>query len=89
MERLSAASSNKPRGSLALRLAWTGTMVLLGVLAGEFYVQRAGIMALWPPSVRLYAALGLTPSPAPQSATKQEETDHAGETRQHPADRGH
>lgn len=45
--------------SIGLRLAWAASIVALGVLLALAYVERAAVMQAWPPSVRLYAALGL------------------------------
>ncbi len=46
-------------GPLPLLLAWVGSFVLLAALAGVAVVWRAPIMQAWPPSGRLFAALGL------------------------------
>ncbi len=43
----------------ALRLAWVGSIVALVLLGSLAYVERGSIMQAWPPSIRLYAALGL------------------------------
>ncbi len=61
MDRLSAASV-RPVRSVALRLAWVATVVALIVLAGALVVERKTVVAYWPPSVRLYAALGASPT---------------------------
>jgi hypothetical protein len=51
----------RPRwGSAAPVAAWVASLVLLIALAAAAYAWRAPIMAAWPPSERLYAALGLT-----------------------------
>jgi predicted Zn finger-like uncharacterized protein len=47
-------------GGVALRLAWVASLVVLGVLVWGGYAQRTAIMQAWPPSIRVYAALGLT-----------------------------
>jgi predicted Zn finger-like uncharacterized protein len=47
-----------PRASM-LRLAWVASFVVLGVLVWGAYSQRVAIMQGWPPSIRVYAALGL------------------------------
>ena len=59
IDRLMAAPKPRPRASMALRLAWLGSLVLVILLIGAAYAWRAEVMAAWPPSVRLYAALGL------------------------------
>jgi predicted Zn finger-like uncharacterized protein len=50
-----------PPASLALRLAWIGSIVLVLALLGAAVTWRTQVMAAWPPSTRLYAALGLSP----------------------------
>jgi predicted Zn finger-like uncharacterized protein len=45
--------------SLALRIAWLSSIVLVLVALGAAYVWRAEVMAAWPPSARVYVALGL------------------------------
>jgi predicted Zn finger-like uncharacterized protein len=42
-----------------LRLAWAASFVVLAALLWGAYGQRASIMQAWPPSIRVYAALGL------------------------------
>jgi len=64
IDRLMATPKPWRRASIALRLAWLGSLVLLVLLIGAAYAWRAEVMAAWPPSVRLYAALGLA-EPAP------------------------
>ena len=46
----------QPRG---LRAAWIASLALLAAAAFGAYAEREGIMHAWPPSQRLYAALGL------------------------------
>lgn len=69
-EPLGAAELEQPAEDAAARprwdniapvAAWIASLVLLIALAGAAYAWRAPIMAAWPPSERLYAALGLTP----------------------------
>lgn len=43
-----------------LLAAWLASLLLLLLFAWAAYAGRAGIMAAWPPSQRLYGALGLT-----------------------------
>jgi hypothetical protein len=59
-----ATPQRKSRAGLALGLAWLASIVLVAALLAASYAERATVMAVWPPSVRLYAALGLA-SPAP------------------------
>jgi predicted Zn finger-like uncharacterized protein len=49
----------RARGNTALRLAWAGSIVVLALLGWAAYAERTPIMQAWPPSIRLYAALGL------------------------------
>ena len=48
-----------PRAQSALTLAWIGSGVVLAGLLAFAFLFRAPIMQAWPPSTRLYAALGL------------------------------
>lgn len=45
--------------NVVLRLAWAASIVAILLLGWGGYAQRATIMQIWPPSVRLYTALGL------------------------------
>jgi hypothetical protein len=45
---------------MTLRVAWVTSVVILLVLGWGAYAERTTIMQIWPPSIRLYAALGLT-----------------------------
>ena len=47
------------RGVLAL--AWVASFAVLGAAGASAVRWRAGVMQAWPPSERLYAALGLLP----------------------------
>ena len=47
------------RRAAAPLAAWLASLVLLVALAAAAYAWRAPIMAAWPPSERLYGALGL------------------------------
>jgi predicted Zn finger-like uncharacterized protein len=47
-----------PRRPVALIAAWGASVVLLIVIAIGAYAARDGIMQAWPPSQRLYGALG-------------------------------
>ena len=40
-------------------VAWVGSLVLLGVLVWAMIAWRSDMMRVWPPSERLYSALGL------------------------------
>jgi predicted Zn finger-like uncharacterized protein len=62
-------------GAIALRLAWAASVLALAVGTWEAVAWRGGVMRAWPPSQRLYAALGLArdhaagsaPAPPPSS----------------------
>jgi predicted Zn finger-like uncharacterized protein len=62
MDRL-AAHPATARPSVALRLAWAGSIAALILLAAVAFVWRSEIIALWPPSARAYSALGLHSQP--------------------------
>lgn len=62
---LPIARSHPRRGPTSPLPAWLASLVLLVALAGAAYIWRAPIMTAWPPSERLYAALGLA-HPGPQ-----------------------
>lgn len=53
-------AARQRRTSAAPAAAWVASLVLLVALASAAYSWRSSIMAAWPPSERLYAALGLT-----------------------------
>jgi hypothetical protein len=49
----------EPRNmALAVGAGWVGSFLLLGLMAWGVVSFRAPIMHAWPPSTRLYAALG-------------------------------
>lgn len=50
-----------PRRDQALLLAWAGTAAAVLALAAGLALFRAEVMAAWPPSQRLFIALGLGP----------------------------
>jgi hypothetical protein len=49
-----------PRRNVALPLAWAATISAILLLGWGAYAERSAIMQAWPPSIRLYAALGLS-----------------------------
>lgn len=53
-----AAAPRRPRALTAV-LAWLLTFAMLGAGAASCYRWRGEVMAAWPPSQRVYAALGL------------------------------
>ena len=58
MDRL-AAHQVVPKRNMVLLAAWVGSGVGVMLLVFAAYGWRADLMSAWPPSVRLYAALGL------------------------------
>jgi predicted Zn finger-like uncharacterized protein len=64
IDRLMATPQPKQRSGVALGLAWLASIVLVAALLAAAYAERATVMAVWPASARLYAALGLAgPTP--------------------------
>lgn len=60
-----------PPASATIWLGWVASILVLALLIWGGYTYRNDVMRVWPPSQRLYAALGLGPPPAqPPSATK-------------------
>lgn len=59
MDRLAAWSDTRWRGGFALRAAWAASLLLLAGCLIAAIVWRVGVMHLWPPSARLFRALGL------------------------------
>jgi predicted Zn finger-like uncharacterized protein len=53
------ARGSPGRAGVALRVAWAASVVAVLLLVTGAVAGRAGIMQAWPPSIRLYAALGL------------------------------
>ena len=57
----SASPRPTPRASKApVAVAWAASIVILAAAIAGFLTYRVPVMKAWPPSVRLYAALGLT-----------------------------
>jgi predicted Zn finger-like uncharacterized protein len=59
IDRLMATPQPKPRPNVALMAAWIVSLAAVAALLVAAYVARSEVMAVWPPSIRLYAALGL------------------------------
>jgi hypothetical protein len=57
----------RPAGFLVW-LGWVCTLAVLVLVLWGAYARRDAVMQAWPPSTRLYAALGLAPA-APEAAT--------------------
>jgi predicted Zn finger-like uncharacterized protein len=47
------------RSRFGVRLAWLASLIALALLVWGAYAERTTIMQLWPPSARVYGALGL------------------------------
>jgi predicted Zn finger-like uncharacterized protein len=54
-----AQSATRARGGLGLTVAWVASVAVLVALVWAGYSFRGRVMQDWPPSIRLYAALGL------------------------------
>lgn len=64
MDRLTLHQANAKTSPVPLRVAWIGTVLALLLLAAAAYVWRVELMHAWPPSQRLYNALGVTQTPS-------------------------
>ncbi len=53
-----ADATPAPR-SKGLLVAWVASFALIGAILASAYTHREGVMRAWPPSQRVYAALGL------------------------------
>jgi predicted Zn finger-like uncharacterized protein len=58
MDKL-AAHPASPQSRLRLRLAWAASLLLIVLAAWSAYSWRSQIVTAWPPSARVYAALGM------------------------------
>ena len=54
-----APLATPPRGRFGLRLAWAVSGLLVAMALAAAFVWRAEVARAWPPSLRVYAALGL------------------------------
>ena len=54
----------KPPGPALLVAAWVLSLAVVGGAIAGLYVGRERVMAVWPPSIRAYAPLGLVRNPA-------------------------
>jgi len=63
MDRLAAQPASLPRTSAALRAAWVASFVVLALLVWSSVAWRAELMHAWPPSIRVFDAIGLGPAP--------------------------
>ncbi len=65
MERLASHPAPLPRTSVGLRAAWAASLVVLLLFGWGVVAWRSDLMRAWPPSTRLYDALGLAPATPP------------------------
>jgi predicted Zn finger-like uncharacterized protein len=61
MDRLASHPAALPLGNAGLRAAWAASIVVLVLLGLGFVTWRGDLMRAWPPSTRLYDAIGLAP----------------------------
>ena len=61
--RLSGSGLLAAPGSRALRLAWAGSLLLVVAALAVLLVYHRPIARAWPPSIRVYGALGLVHKP--------------------------
>jgi hypothetical protein len=59
MDRLAAQTEARRQSGARLRVAWAVSLLLFAACVGAAIVWRSEVMHAWPPSVRLFAALGL------------------------------
>ena len=64
MDRLASQPVAVPRTSPGLRAAWAASFVVLLLSGWGIVAWRADLMRVWPPSARLYDAIGLAPAHA-------------------------
>ncbi len=63
MQRLVNIAEPPPRPSLWPAAAWAASILVLALLVWAAFAWRTDIMQAWPPSTRVYAALGLAQPP--------------------------
>lgn len=68
MDRLASHPAPLPARNTPLRVAWLASVLLLVAVLVGMVVWRDTIMRAWPPSARLYSAMGFTPAPQPHGA---------------------
>ena len=61
--RVSGSGLAAASASRALRLAWAGSLVLVAAALALLLVYHRPIARAWPPSLRVYGALGLVHKP--------------------------
>jgi predicted Zn finger-like uncharacterized protein len=62
MDRLAGQAASVHRSSVALRAAWAASVLLLILLIAAALFWHADLARAWPPSARLFDALGLGPA---------------------------
>lgn len=63
MDRLASHPVSLPRRDLSLLLAWLVSLLVLLAVVIALVVWRGPIMHAWPPSTRLYHAIGVEQAP--------------------------
>ncbi|MGA3402022.1 MAG: zinc-ribbon domain-containing protein [Acetobacteraceae bacterium] len=65
MDRLTSQPASLPHTGFGLPAAWAASLVVLLLFGWGLVAWRADLMRVWPPSTRLYDAIGLTPATPP------------------------
>jgi predicted Zn finger-like uncharacterized protein len=65
MERLASHPAQLPGAAFGLRAAWAASLVALLLVGWGIIAWRTDLMRAWPPSARLYDAIGLAPAAPP------------------------
>lgn len=60
-EKAAEAETARPRVASAAVIGWLATVIALGAAGWGAYTYREAVMEAWPPSERVYLALGLRP----------------------------
>jgi hypothetical protein len=65
MDRLATQPVAVPRANSWLRVAWVASFLVLVLAGWSAVVWRDDVMRVWPPSARVYGAVGLAPPSTP------------------------
>jgi len=65
MERVASQPAAVPHASFGLRAAWAASLVVVLLFGWGVIAWRTDLMRAWPPSTRLYDAIGLAPATPP------------------------